>query len=155
MPSLQIGCVMPIMTAMHTFLNLKATPAWASLLMIVLIAVSGCSLSNTATEAPTALTVEFIYPANNLSIVEGTDLQIQLAARAPDGKGVARIELRVDGELVRTAVPVEAAAVPVFVAEMNWLTAGIGLHALEAVAYDADGSTSTPKLLRINVIAST
>lgn len=139
------------MTVMHTFLNLKQ----AALLLFILIVASACSLSNTATETPSGLTVEFVYPANNLSIVEGIDLQIQVAARAPADKGVARIELRVDGELIRTAVPVEDAAVPVFVAEMNWLTEGAGFHSLEAIAYDADGSTSTPVLLRINVIPAT
>lgn len=142
------------MTTMHKFLRLNESPRWAALLLLGLVMFSGCSLSNTATEAPSTLSVEFVYPANNLSIVAGTDLQIQLAASAPDGKAVARIELRVDGELIRTATPVETAAVPIFVAEMNWLTEGIGLHALEAIAYDADGSTSTPALLRINVIAS-
>lgn len=122
---------------------------WLSL--IAVLALCACNLSGeSATPTPTIPTISFQYPANNVAIAEGTDLQIQLLAQ--DIVGVARIELRVDGQPHQTATPVDTDSVPVFTVDMNWLAEGGGFHVLEATAYRLDGTESRPVLINVNVI---
>ncbi len=119
----------------------------ASLLVTLLCA---CNLATQAVTPTSAIpTVSFQFPDNNVSIVEGTDLQIQLLAQ--DVVGIARVELRVDDQHQQDGKPVEAAAVPVFTVDMNWLANGTGLHSLQATAYRPDGTASTPVLINVNV----
>ncbi len=121
--------------------------------LVGLLVLCACNLiTQTATPTPSVPTVSFMFPANNVAVVEATDLQIQLLAQDP--VGIARVELNVDGSLHQSATPVEAAAVPVFTVDMNWLAEGVGLHALEAVAYRLDGTASTPTLINVNVTAA-
>ena len=109
-----------------------------------------CNLVNQpVTPTPAVPTVSFQFPANNVSVAEGTDLQIQLLAR--DSVGIAHVELRVDDQAHEDAKPVENAAVPVFTVDMNWLAEGVGLHSLQATAFRLDGTASTPVLINVNV----
>jgi hypothetical protein len=111
---------------------------------------AACNLSaQTATPTPAIPVVSFQFPANNVSIAEGTDLQIQLLAQ--DAVGIARVELRVDDQAHEDAKPVEQTAVPIFTVDMNWLAEGVGLHALQATAFRLDGTASSPVIVNINV----
>ncbi len=123
------------------------------LCLSLLIITVGCTLSTGDTTPVPELVVEFVFPANNLSIAAETDLQIQIVARSAT-TGITHVELLVDGVIVRTATPIEAAAVPVFVVDMNWLAEGDGFHVIEAIAYGDSGSVSTPARIRVNVIAA-
>jgi hypothetical protein len=119
-------------------------------LLIVLLMLCACNLSTQqATPTPTVPTIEFQFPANNVAVAEGTDLQIQLLAR--DSVGIARVELRVDDLPHQEAAPIESDSVPIFTVDMNWLATGVGLHALQATAYRLDGTASTPTLINVNV----
>ncbi len=121
--------------------------------VIGLLLLCACNLvTQSATPTPAVPTVRFLFPANNVAVVEETDLQIQLLAE--DAAGIARVELSVDGSLHQSATPVEAAAVPVFTVDMNWLAEGVGIHALEATAYRLDGTASTPTLINVSVTAA-
>lgn len=122
-------------------------------LLIACLLLCGCNLiTQAATPTPAVPTIGFQFPVNNVSVVEGTDLQIGLLAQ--DSVGIARVELLVDGQPHQEASPVEAEAVPVFTVEMNWLAEGVGLHALEATAYRLDGTASTPALINVDVTPS-
>ena len=79
-------------------------------------------------------------------------MQIQLLAQ--DSVGIARVELRVDDQPHQDGKPVDAAAVPVFTVDMNWLAEGVGLHSLQATAFRLDGTASTPILINVNVTAA-
>ena len=115
--------------------------------------ITACNLvAQQATPTPAVPTVEFQFPTNNVSIGEGTDLQIQLLAS--DVIGIARVELRVDDQLHQQAAPVESPSVPIFTVDMNWLAQGVGLHSLQATAYRLDGTASTPTLINVNVTAA-
>ena len=123
---------------------------------IVLISLSVlllCACNLTAhpepTPTPSIPTVAFQFPDNNVAVAEGTNLQIQLLAQ--DSVGVAKIELRVDDQPHTDAKPVDGKAVPVFTVDMNWLAEGVGLHALQATAFRADGTPSDPVLINVNV----
>jgi hypothetical protein len=122
---------------------------------MLMLVLSACNLSNfepTATPEVNVPLIEFVFPANNTVVVEGTDVQIQLLAQDPRGVGVARVELYVDDVKVSEAVPEVSAAVQVFTVNMNWLAEGIGFHALSAIAYRPDGTLSDPMIIRVEVI---
>lgn len=124
---------------------------WLSL--IAVLALCACNLLAGEPITPTVPIpiVSFQFPSNNVSIAEGTDLQVQLLAE--DVVGVARIELRVDGQPHQQASPVDSDSVPVFTVDMNWLAEGGGFHVLEATAFRLDGTQSRPALINVNVIS--
>lgn len=120
--------------------------------VLVALLLCGCNLVGqdaAPTATPEIPTVEFQFPTNNVAVVSGTDLQIQLIAQ--DSQGIARIELSIDGQPHQTAAPVDSETVPVFTVDMNWLAEGIGLHSLQAIAYRLDGSASNAALINVNV----
>ncbi len=82
---------------------------------------------------------------------EGTEFALDIVGR-DSGSGISRLELYVDGVKINEATPENGQSVPVFRVEMNWLAQGIGLHALEAVAYRADGARSVEARLTIEVV---
>jgi hypothetical protein len=118
---------------------------------LLVLALCGCNLTSQPPPTPTSAVpvVSFQFPANNVSVAEGTDLQVGLLAE--DAIGIARVELRVDDQPHQEAGPFEAETVPVFTVDMNWLAEGVGLHALQATAYRADGTASTPIIINVNV----
>jgi hypothetical protein len=117
--------------------------------------LAACNLQQgTSTPLPTpdVPVVEFLSPVNGSSVVEGTDLTIELVA-TDAGAGVARVQLLVDDLPHQEGTPVDSAAVPTFTVTMNWLADGQGFHSLTAVAYRSDGSASLPTVISIQVVA--
>ena len=125
------------------------------LLILVILLVAGCNLTNeplpTATTPPPMPEVRFLYPANEATVVEGTDLDIELLA-SDEGIGITRVEFLVDEEVVNERGPDVSAAVPLFTVRMNWLASGQGRHALSAVAYRPDGTASDVETIVVNVL---
>ena len=124
-----------------------------SLLFICLL--SACNLiagTLTPTPVPNIPTIEFQYPANDSTVAQGVDVQIQLLAQDAIGDGISRVELLVDDQPHQEGVPLISRAVPVFTVEMNWLAESVGLHSLSAVAFRADGTSSVPTTIRILVV---
>ena len=125
---------------------------FAGLLLGIFLA--GCNLTAaTPTPLPTPdiPRVEIREPANNRQVVEGVEFDIDIVARDAS-TGISRVELRVDGELLNDAQPVEASAVDVFRVTMNWRARDPGLHVLEAIAYRPDGTASDPAIINIEVL---
>lgn len=124
-----------------------------SLLLIILL--SGCNLkSGTPTLIPTPNipSVQFQFPTNNSTIIEGVDLDIDLLATDP-GSGVARVELLIDDQPHQEGKPEISPEVPTFTVKMNWLVQGTGTHSLTAVAYRLDGTASAPETIIVEVVA--
>lgn len=116
--------------------------------------LSACNLSSVPpTPIPTrdAPTVQFLFPVNESTVIEGTDLEIQIAA-LDNGAGIARVDLLVDDFKHQEGAPEVSGAVPGFTVLMNWLAQGVGRHSLTAIAYRADGSQSDPVVIVINVL---
>ncbi|MEO8610085.1 MAG: Ig-like domain-containing protein [Chloroflexota bacterium] len=124
--------------------------------MLVLIALlAGCNLhSGTPTPIPTPNipTVQFQFPTNNSTILEGVDLDIDLLATDP-GTGIARVELLIDDQPHQEGKPEVSPEVPTFTVKMNWLVQGVGTHSLTAVAYRLDGTASAPQTIIVDVVA--
>ena len=127
---------------------------WSFILACCLF-LTGCNLINQAeiTAEPTLdlPTVEILDPSNNRQIIEGTEFSFDIVGR-DNGAGVASISLYVDEQLIGEAKPVEAVAVPVFRANINWLAQGQGRHPVEAIAYRADGTRSDSAQITIEVL---
>jgi hypothetical protein len=123
--------------------------------LTLLLIVTGCNLTAaTPTPVPTPdiPRVEIREPANNRQIVEGTEFDIDIVAR-DESVGISRVVLRVDGDLLNEAQPVEQTTVDVFRVTMNWRARGPGLHVLEAIAYRPDGTASDPAIINIEVLS--
>ena len=132
-------------------------PAPALLLRVTLFALclASCSLSKPRpTPAPTATPalpqITILFPAHNQQVIEGVVFDIDILAT--DYKGIARIELLVDGEPTQTH-EADSAQSELRVA-MNWFAKGIGWHKFAAVAYREDGAASQPAVIALEVIAS-
>lgn len=126
----------------------------AVLLGAALLGVTGCNLyqgTPTAIPTPNSPRIEFRFPPNNSTIVEGAELNIELLAVDP-GAGVARVELLVDDLFYRDGKPQVSASVPTFTVIMNWLAQGVGQHSLTAVAYRNDGTASPAHTIVIQVL---
>lgn len=125
------------------------------LLICILLVVSGCNLTNepepTATATPPMPEIQFLFPANEATVVEGTDLDIELLA-SDEGIGIARVEFLVDETLINERGPDISAAVPLFTVNMNWLAQGQGRHTLSAIAYRPDGTASDMETILVNVL---
>ena len=97
------------------------------MLVMVCVLMAGCNLqSGTPTLIPTPNIprVEFQFPQNNSTVLEGTDLNIDLVGSDP-GSGVARIELLVDDQPHQEGKPTISPEVPTFTVKMNWLAQGV------------------------------
>lgn len=125
------------------------------LLIGLLLLVAGCNLTNEPQPTPTAPPpmpeIEFLFPANEATVVEGTDLDIELLA-SDEGIGIARVEFLVDEAVINERGPDISAAVPLFTVRMNWLAQGQGRHTLSAIAYRPDGTASDMETILVNVL---
>jgi len=119
--------------------------AWVIVGLALLLA--GCNLrsANAPTDTPFPTPdiprIRFMFPENNSSVVEGTDLAVELLAE-DSGTGIAKVQLIVDEVLQGEGKPEVASSVPAFSAKIHWLAKGIGLHSLTAIAFREDGKTS-------------
>ena len=86
-------------------------------------------------------------------MVAETDFVFDIVAR-DETQGIAKVELRIDDELIAEAEPPDEDSVPVFRVNMNWLAQGIGKHFVEVIPYRPDGTRGDPAQLTLEVIAS-
>jgi hypothetical protein len=127
------------------------------LLVVVLLLGSACNLSTTpptAIPTPDLPRVEFQQPANGATIVEGSELTIDLVATDARA-GIVRIELLVDDLPYREGTTENGLPVPTFHVLLNWLAQGVGRHVLTAIAYRPDGTPSDEMRILIEVLPRT
>ncbi len=140
---------------MCRMLKVFSHPKWTALLSLAVMLLAGCNLRqgspSTPFPTPDIPQVRFMFPDNNSSVIEGTDLAVTLLAEDL-GAGIARVELLVDDAKQGEGKPEVAPAVPAFTANIHWVAAGVGLHSLTAIAYREDGQASAPATLVLNVL---
>jgi hypothetical protein len=121
--------------------------------LLMFLPACNLALGGVATPMPTPdlPRVQFLAPANNQQVLEGADFDLDILAQ-DERLGIAKLDLYVDGTLVNSAIPQDGIPVPAFRATMNWLAQGLGFHAIEAVAYRADGTRGDAALLTLEVI---
>jgi hypothetical protein len=122
---------------------------WGILLMLI----SGCNLSQSAPPpTPDLPTVYFVAPANNARVLENADLTVDIYAE-DSTVGIARVEFRVNGVMVKDAGPANFGVSNQFRVQMNWLAQGIGLHIFSVVAFRPDGTPSDETFITIEVVS--
>lgn len=116
--------------------------------------LAGCNLGQvepTPAPTPDRPRVEFLFPEADASVIEGTDLTIDLVAR-DETVGVNRIELLLNGIRLSDAPTEDGLPRQVYRVEMNWIAQGPGLHNLTAIAFRPDGTASAEVDLTLEVL---
>ncbi len=131
-----------------------------SLIFILLIplALAACNFpGGEPTETPTpepetasAPTIVIESPPSGTSVDVGDEVTIH--STATDDIGVARIDLQVDGSVVRSDMTPEGTAQLQFSLLQTWVAEGPGEHRLSVIAYREDGTPSSPASVVINVV---
>ncbi len=93
-------------------------------------------------------TVVVLYPASGTQVKAGETVTIQ--SSATDVKGVTRVELWVDGSLVRSDD--NSQQQPAFSVTQEWTAAVLGSHSVTVKAYNAAGRVSDPATVTVNVV---
>jgi hypothetical protein len=94
---------------------------------------------------PTAV---ILSPASGTQVKAGETVAIQ--SSATDVKGVTRVELWVDGSLVRSDDNPQQQ--PAFSVIQEWTAAILGSHSVTVKAYNAAGQVSDPATVTVNVV---
>ena len=116
-------------------------------MLVALLTLSGCNLRSTSAPTDTPFPtpdiprIRFIFPDNNSSVVDGTDLAVELLAE-DSGAGIAKVQLIVDDVLQGEGKPEVSSSVPACSVKIHWMAKGIGLHSLTAIAFRENGTTS-------------
>jgi hypothetical protein len=93
-------------------------------------------------------TVVILAPVSGTQVKAGETATIQ--SSATDVKGVTRIELWVDGLLVRSDVSPQQQ--PTLSVAQEWAAAVLGSHSVTVKAYNAAGRVSDPATVTVNVV---
>jgi len=112
--------------------------------------ILACEIPGMA-EKPTKPAVVINSPPSGAQVKVGEEVEVQ--STATDEKGVARVELRVDGALVRSdQSPIPQ---PAFSLVQRWTPSGSGSHTVEVRVYNVDGVVSEPAVITLRVEAAT
>ncbi len=132
---------------------------WMTLCLAIALAlmVSGCNLANTPGQNTVAIsgppTVQIAAPQANATYLENVAVNIQ-ALVGNAGTDIDRIEILVDGTNIQTLKTPNAGGAPSFSIVQSWQAAGAGQHTISVTAFRADGSSSAPATVALNVITA-
>ena len=132
---------------------------WLTLCFVVALAmlVSGCNLASSPNQSETAIsgppTVQIAAPPANATYLENVTVNIQ-ALIGNAGTDIDRIEILVDGTIIQTLKTPNPGGAPSFSIAQSWPAASAGQHTISVTAFRADGSSSAPASVAINVISA-
>jgi len=92
---------------------------------------------------------QLLSPLNNAQI--SLNQTFNVVVYAADDHGIARLELFVDGMLLRSETPL--VVTPVFTVQVPWTPTQTGAYVLRVVAYDATNRPSNSDEATVNVVA--
>jgi hypothetical protein len=119
--------------------------AIAALLLFV-VGILACELPGLG--GGTKPTVVILSPASGTQVKAGETVAIQ--SSATDVKGVTRVELWVDGSLIRSDVSPQQQ--PAFNVTQEWTAAVLGSHSVTVKASNAAGWVSDPATVIVHVV---
>jgi len=117
-----------------------------AVLLLLVAGILACELPGLG--GGTKPTVVILSPASGTQVKAGGIVVIQ--SSATDVKGVAKVELWVDGSLVRSDVNPQRQ--PAFSVTQEWTAAILGSHSVTVKAYNVTGRVSDPATVTVNVI---
>ena len=118
---------------------------------LALLACDVSSLSSLVAGSASKPQVTIQSPSAGAQFNEGVDVPVQ--STATDKTGIVRVELSVDGAIVRTDAPPIAQGQTSFSVVQKW-KATAGNHTLSVRAYNASGAASDPAMVAITVASS-
>ncbi|MBI5668212.1 MAG: SH3 domain-containing protein [Chloroflexi bacterium] len=122
----------------------------------LMLALSSCNLLNQPGGGQTVISgppvVRLASPLPNATYLEGVSVNIQ-AQVTNAGTDVDRVEVVVDGSIIATQQQPNSSGAPAFTVSQSWKAAGVGQHSISVTAFRADGSSSTPATVNVNVVA--
>jgi hypothetical protein len=113
--------------------------------VFLVLAALACGPDGTDDGAPSVVITD---PASGLSVTAGEEVQIISTASAD--AGVARVELSINGQAVRSDTPPGGAPTTFSVAQ-PWTPAVEGEVTVSVVAYDTEGAASEPAMITLRV----
>lgn len=129
---------------------------WVSLVLTVIV-MTGCTLSSTEDSGESvalitgAPTVELATPLANSTFLKGVVVNI-IASVANAGTDLQRVEFKVnDAKIAEVNAPNPSGAAR-FSVTNTWTPDTAGVFTVEVIAYRADGSSSQPATIQVNVV---
>ncbi len=130
------------------YLNHSRFPFFIALAGLM-AAIMACSIGPLGATASPTVTITFPQADSTLSLGQ----QIVVKSTASNPKGVAGVDLRVDGQVVSSQVV--APPVASYTASQPWTPATAGSHVIEVRAYGVDNAVSTSSQVVVTVAQST
>ncbi len=136
-------------------------PYFALVIVMLALAALACNLpflgedeqSPAVAPAASAPVAEIRVPVNGMTFAEGTTVVIQVVG-TDTGAGVSRIDLLVDDLPAGSSNAPTVTGQAAYIANFNWVAQGVGAHSISANALRQDGTSSTPVVISVNVIAA-
>lgn len=119
-----------------------------ALLIIVALIVSGALACEIGGE-PAKPTVTITAPTSDAQVELG---EVNVLVSASDAKGIARVELSVDGALYRTDANPDPEGGTAWALVQTWTATELGMHTLSVTAYNVDGLASDPWAVTVEVV---
>lgn len=119
--------------------------------LAVALAALACNTPGAYSAAPT---VTIQAPTSGAEVAIGQPVVIAAVATDPDGPGVTRVELFVNGQSVGDAQS-PTGAHDVFDAAISWTPDAEGTATITVVAYRGDGAPSAPAMITLHVVGAT
>lgn len=120
-------------------------------LPVVLLFVIACNLTEAigsgGGEPPSVL---INSPASGTEFEVGEEVPVQ--STSTDDAGISQVELRVNGQVVRTDNPPDVETMGLFALVQPWTPDATGSFNIEVIAYDEDDNASEPSTISITVI---
>jgi hypothetical protein len=130
------------------FRTLVAALTALTTLILISIAATGCGVAGGGSSQPTKPIASITAPANGSNFAVGQEVRV--AFSSADVKGVAQVELSIDGEPIRVEVvnpPVNS-----FAAAHTWMPQVVGSHVIEVRAFNVDGQASDLTQISVTVL---
>jgi hypothetical protein len=126
-------------------------------ILVGLTLMLACNLIGSAPDASQPIisgppVVRLSAPLPNATYLEKVGVNIQ-ALISNAGADIDRVEVSVDNAMVASLPRPNAAGAPSFPITHTWQAAGVGAHNISVIAFRADGSSSSPAAVTINVVA--
>lgn len=120
--------------------------AWWWVALLLMVALVACERGG---QTAVGLTVRIDSPAAGAKIPTGREVVITSTAGSSTTSLVQKIELYINGELIREDAAPTAGGQATFTVEQRWVPTEAGTIAVEVVAYDVAGRRAPPATLTL------
>lgn len=127
----------------------------ALLAILTALAMSGCTLPSGGQDGEISISgvpvVQIAAPLPNASYLEGVAVNIQ-ASVLNAGADINRVEIAVDNVTIAALQAPNPSGAAIFSITQTWPAGAVGQHTIAVTAFRADGSSSAPASVIINVV---